>query len=449
MDGAVPIGEIAPSAAVDVAQPVNEQPQVAITSEPLQQQSQVATVTEQQPQQLQAPVAQTQVASEQQPPQKEAADGTAENDNGGGRKRRRSLKNVKYVQDDGSDVEEVVAAEKKRKARQLDYQVRPDAEYPELDQIVGRRINKRSGLTEYLCKFIGRSYLHLWWLTFDELELFIPEGYQKQHRVQLYDRKLRREGYQDFDDVDDLEANKVTVEKILSHRVDLRDKLDDQIEKRRQEFSFAPRFPRVTDYFLLSNADVLPERMVGIVKKLLNENGGEVFEHPVDTEEIPDYLNIILNPMDLGTIAARLARENYYIGPAAVSLFISDVRLVFANCKEFNAAESDIWLIADDLSKMFEKWIYDWVLCPSAWLKLEPALDKEADKKLLDEFREVGEDSYDLWSPWEVGCSICRKNDNSEQLLLCDRCDGEIHMYCSTPEITELPEGEWYCSQQI
>lgn len=162
--------------------------------------------------------------------------------------------------------------------------------------------------------------------------------------------------------------------------------------------------------------------------------------------EIPDYLNVILNPMDLGTIAARLSRENYYVGPAAASLFISDVRLVFANCKEFNTAESDIWLIADDLSKSFEKWIYDWILCPSAWLKLEPTLDKEADKQLADEFRDDGEDSYDLWSPWETGCTICRKNDNSEQLLLCDRCDGEIHMYCSTPEITELPADEWFCA---
>lgn len=159
-----------------------------------------------------------------------------------------------------------------------------DSTYPQLDLIVGRRINKRSGQVEYLCKFVGRSYLHIWWLTFTELELFIPEGYQKQHRVQLFDRKLRREGYQDIDDVDDLEANKVTVEKILSHRVDPRDKLDDQIEKRRQELPFAPKYPSVTDYFLLSNADVLPERMTGIVKKLLNENGGEIFEHPVDTE---------------------------------------------------------------------------------------------------------------------------------------------------------------------
>lgn len=164
------------------------------------------------------------------------------------------------------------------------------------------------------------------------------------------------------------------------------------------------------------------------------------------SREIPDYINVISNPMDLGTIASRIARETYYVGPAAVSLFVSDVRLVFSNCKEFNASGSDIWLIADELSKTFERWLYEWILAPSAWLRLEPSGDKEVDKKFAEDFRDEGEDSYDLWSPWEPGCSICRKNDNSDQLLLCDRCDGEIHMYCSTPEMTELPTGEWFCT---
>ncbi|TMW60638.1 hypothetical protein Poli38472_000680 [Pythium oligandrum] len=368
-------------------------------------------------------------------------------DAGDGRRRRRaSTKSVKYADDDGSDEEQAIVVEKKRRARQLDSELRVDVGYPLLEQIVGRRINKRSGATEYLCKFLGRSYLHLWWLTFDELDLFIPEGYQKHHRVQIYERKLRREGYQDLDDVDDVEANKVTIEKILNHKIDPREHLDEQIEKRRRQLTMPMEFPRVTDYFLLDNADSLPERMIGIIKKLMNENGGEIFSQPVDTEEITDYLNIISNPMDLGSIATRLGRESYYVGPSAASLFAADVRLVFDNCKTFNAEGSDIWLLADELLKTFEKWYYDWILCPTAWLKLQPSGNQEVDRKLGKDFREEGEDSYDLWLPWQTGCSICRSNTDSEQLLLCDRCDGEIHMYCSTPELTELPEDEWFCS---
>lgn len=320
-----------------------------------------------------------------------------------------------------------------------------DVGHPLMEQILGRRLNKRSGMAEYLIKFVSRSYLHLYWLTFPELELFTPEGYQKHHRVWQYDKKARREGYQDLDDVDDLESNKVTVEKILNHKVDPTDQLDDQIAKRRRELSFPARYPHVTDYFLLDNAELLPERMSGIAKKLMNENGGEIFASAVDPDEVPDYLTIINNPMDLGAITTRLARENYYVGPSALSLFVADVRLVFTNCKEFNAEGSDIWKIADELLKTFEKWLYEWIMSPTAWLKLAPTGDSDVDANMASEFRDEAEDKYDLWSPWQVGCNICGSNENSDELLLCDRCDGEIHMGCSTPVIEELPEGEWFC----
>lgn len=360
-------------------------------------------------------------------------------------KRRR--KKVKYVNehDDGSEDEQQALVEKKRRARQLDSELRVDVGYPLLEQIVGRRMNHRSGTTEYLCKFLGRSYLHLYWLTFDELELFIPDGYQKYHRVQNYERKLRRDGYQDLDDVDDVEANKVTIEKILSHKVDPRGHLDEQIEKRRKQSKVPKRYPRVTDRFLLDNGDALQERMMGIVKKLLNENGGEIFAQPVSIDDVPEYLNVIANPMDLGSISTRLLRESYYVGPSALSLFSADVRLVFNNCKTFNDESSDIWTLADEMLKAFEKWLYEWILCPTAWLKLMPSGNAEEDRKLAKKFRHDCEDAFDLWSPWQIGCSICRSNADSDQLLLCDRCDGEIHMFCSTPALTELPEGEWYC----
>lgn len=363
-----------------------------------------------------------------------------------GRLRKRRSKKVKYVEeDDISEGEEAIIAEKKQRARQLDYQLRTDVGYPLLDQIVGRRINETTGLTEYLVKFLGRSYLHLYWLTFDEVELFVPEGYQKFHCVHVYDRKLRREGYQPLDEVDDLEINKLTVEKIMNHKVDPADHLDEQIEKRRRQLPYEPKFPCVTDYFLMDNADALSERMLGIANKLTKEPGGDIFEHPVDVEEVPDYLNFINNPIDLGTICTRIGRENYYIGPSAVSLFATDVRRVFQNCKTYNAEGSDIWRIADSLLQTFEKWIYDWLLCPSAWLKLPPSGHSKEDQKLQKQFRSEAEDYYDVWSPWNIGCCVCGTNDHSEELLLCDRCDGETHMHCAKPKLSKLPEGQWFC----
>ncbi|CCI45010.1 unnamed protein product [Albugo candida] len=360
------------------------------------------------------------------------------------RQRRTTVKKIKYAEDELSDGEKEEFAEKRKKARQLEYQTRQDTGYPLLDQIVGRRINKHNGLVEYLCKFSGRSYLHLWWLLFEEVELFFPEGYQNFHRIQTFDRKMRREGYQDIEDVDELEAGKITVEKILNHKVDPMDHLDQAIETRRAQVPSKTRFPRVTDAFLIEHADTVHERMSALVKKLSNEHGGDLFRQPVDTNLVTDYLQIIHNPMDLGTIGSRLARENYYIGPSASTLFASDVRLIFANCMQYNAEKSDIWIIASQLSKCFEKWMYDWILCPSAWLQFLQ-MNSPNTKQQQDRYARA-ERTFTTWAPWESGCFICHSPSDSDKLLLCDRCDGEIHMFCTSPGITKLPEGEWLCS---
>ncbi|KAI8086120.1 regulator of chromosome condensation 1/beta-lactamase-inhibitor protein II [Halteromyces radiatus] len=42
-------------------------------------------------------------------------------------------------------------------------------------------------------------------------------------------------------------------------------------------------------------------------------------------------------------------------------------------------------------------------------------------------------------------CVKCHKEDNEEQLLLCDKCDKPMHSYCANPPLKEIPDGEWYC----
>eukprot|EP01127_Copromyxa_protea_P021652 TRINITY_DN751_c0_g1_i2.p1 TRINITY_DN751_c0_g1~~TRINITY_DN751_c0_g1_i2.p1 ORF type:complete len:193 (-),score=55.34 TRINITY_DN751_c0_g1_i2:68-646(-) len=50
----------------------------------------------------------------------------------------------------------------------------------------------------------------------------------------------------------------------------------------------------------------------------------------------------------------------------------------------------------------------------------------------------------------EVGeCGVCKKTttDDCGVVLICDGCDGEFHMACIKPEITEVPEGDWFCEE--
>jgi len=41
-------------------------------------------------------------------------------------------------------------------------------------------------------------------------------------------------------------------------------------------------------------------------------------------------------------------------------------------------------------------------------------------------------------------CAICGTNANPEQTLLCDGCDKEYHMYCLTPRLITIPEGDFF-----
>lgn len=77
------------------------------------------------------------------------------------------------------------------------------------------------------------------------------------------------------------------------------------------------------------------------------------FLQPVDPVKlnIPDYFDIIKNPMDLGTIKTQLASGNY----ETIDDFALDMRLVFKNAKTYNPAGSDVVVMAQTLEDLFER----------------------------------------------------------------------------------------------
>ena len=81
-----------------------------------------------------------------------------------------------------------------------------------------------------------------------------------------------------------------------------------------------------------------------------------VFGKPVDPValHIPDYFDIIKEPMDFGTIKERLDKKQY----ATAGDFAYDMRLVFDNCALYNTADSDAGLMGNVLRQEFEAaWI--------------------------------------------------------------------------------------------
>ena len=78
------------------------------------------------------------------------------------------------------------------------------------------------------------------------------------------------------------------------------------------------------------------------------------FEEPVDpiTLNIPDYPQVVKNPMDIGTIRKRL-HEGYYNDQT--DMFVKDIRRVFMNAAIYNDPYHQIHKYAVQCSNIFEK----------------------------------------------------------------------------------------------
>ena len=76
------------------------------------------------------------------------------------------------------------------------------------------------------------------------------------------------------------------------------------------------------------------------------------FRKPVDAEllNLSDYHDVILEPMDFGTIKSRLEEKHYWSAEECVS----DFKLVFNNCYTYNQPGEDIVSDAEELESFFK-----------------------------------------------------------------------------------------------
>ncbi|KAH7479465.1 hypothetical protein PRNP1_008737 [Phytophthora ramorum] len=94
------------------------------------------------------------------------------------------------------------------------------------------------------------------------------------------------------------------------------------------------------------------KKCLDVVEHFIKLDSCEPFRERVNWEEwgLYDYLQVVKEPMDLGTIRSKLSK-NEYKKPAE---FARDMRLVWHNCKLYNQDGSDLYLLADELTKKFE-----------------------------------------------------------------------------------------------
>jgi hypothetical protein len=101
------------------------------------------------------------------------------------------------------------------------------------------------------------------------------------------------------------------------------------------------------------NLDASKIRMCrNILGKLMDNKSALLFREPVDPElyGIPDYFDVIRNPMDLGTVKKKLTNRQF----ANINEFAADVRLTFSNAMTYNPPGSYVHTEAEKLNGIFE-----------------------------------------------------------------------------------------------
>ncbi|ESW34476.1 hypothetical protein PHAVU_001G156000 [Phaseolus vulgaris] len=91
--------------------------------------------------------------------------------------------------------------------------------------------------------------------------------------------------------------------------------------------------------------------MRSLLKSMHDHADAWPFKEPVDARDVPDYYDIIKDPMDLKTMSKRVESELYYV---TFEMFVADVRRMFANARTYNSPETIYYKCATRLESHFQ-----------------------------------------------------------------------------------------------
>ncbi|XP_070501839.1 bromodomain-containing protein homolog [Chironomus tepperi] len=93
---------------------------------------------------------------------------------------------------------------------------------------------------------------------------------------------------------------------------------------------------KITEECVMTEIDPLGTAMHKIIDQLVQRDSLEIFLEPVDVTEVPDYANVIKNPMDLGTMREKLKTGGY----DGLDDMEADFSLMIRNCLLYNNKET-------------------------------------------------------------------------------------------------------------
>ncbi|XP_075492357.1 histone acetyltransferase GCN5 isoform X1 [Primulina tabacum] len=112
------------------------------------------------------------------------------------------------------------------------------------------------------------------------------------------------------------------------------------------------RFKTVTSS---SDAASLQKSLTAFMRSLLKQAMYDhpdawPFKEPVDARDVPDYYDIIKDPMDLKTMSKRVESEQYYV---TFEMFVADVKRMFSNARTYNSPETIYYKCSTRLEQHF------------------------------------------------------------------------------------------------
>ncbi|KAM7359958.1 ATP-dependent chromatin assembly factor large subunit [Cochliomyia hominivorax] len=100
-----------------------------------------------------------------------------------------------------------------------------------------------------------------------------------------------------------------------------------------------------------------------LLEKIMKNEHAWPFLRPVSQSEVPDYYEIIKNPMDFAKVKSKLNMGSYQINEEVMR----DIELVFSNCDDYNVKGNEIYQAGSAL----EKHVIDW--CKELNLPFKPS----------------------------------------------------------------------------
>lgn len=76
--------------------------------------------------------------------------------------------------------------------------------------------------------------------------------------------------------------------------------------------------------------------LLKVIAQLKAKDTGEIFIEPVDQNEVPDYGDIIKNPMDLQTMTEKIKDFQY----PTLEALEADFNLMISNCLAYNSKDT-------------------------------------------------------------------------------------------------------------